>query len=119
MNARPVKLTDGSWAVLVDGQPEPGDTLTVCTLEGKRWEATVIEVHATDPHTGEVLCRAARGPSLPDASPEELEARQRRAAVWHHAHEAEAAARGGCFKGVAVLAVTLAALVLAVIGAAW
>lgn len=104
MDARPVKLTDGRWAVMVAGEPEVGTEVTVTTLEGKRWRATVTEVHATDPTTGEVLCLTARGPSLPDATPEQLAERQRRSEVWMHRHK-KLAGRKGCL-GLLVGAVT-------------
>lgn len=78
LEARPVKLTDGTWAVMVVGTPELGDTVIVTALSGRRWQATVTEVGETC-ETGEVLCRTERGPALPDATPEQLAERMDRA----------------------------------------
>lgn len=117
LEGRPVKLTDGRWAVMVDGLPAVGEKVTVTTLEGKRWEATITEVHSTDPTTGEVLCLTARGPALPDATPEQLAERQARSEVWMHRHR-EAAKGKGCAGSVAALVALVIAAVVGLAGGA-
>ena len=77
LDARPVKLTDGTWAVMVAGTPELGDTVIVTAFSGRRRQATVTEVGETC-EWGEMLCRTTRGPALPDATPEQLAERMDR-----------------------------------------
>ena len=88
LDARPVKIKDGRWAVMVAGSPAVGEAVVVTTPEGKRWESIVTEVGETDPATGEVLCLTTRGPSLPDATAEEMAAMAARLQVdlWWHRH---------------------------------
>ena len=110
LHGRPVKLTDGTWAVMVQGNPAMNQTVIVTTLEGKRWAATITEVHSVDETTGEVLCLTARGPALPDATAEELADRQRRSQVWIEAHK-QANAGKGCAHAAALAVLILVCIV--------
>ena len=68
LEGRPYKMPNGTWATWVTGEPTVGAEVTVTSLAGKRWRATITEVGGTDLDTGEVLCQTMRGRGLVDAT---------------------------------------------------
>lgn len=59
--ASPAKLKNGSWGARVPGRASEGDTITIKTRAGKRWDATISRVLWTgaDRRSGETVSLVA------------------------------------------------------------
>lgn len=63
--ASPAKLRDGSWGARVSGRASEGDTITIETRAGKKWDATVSRVlwSGADRRTGKAVSLVATNSS--------------------------------------------------------